>query len=577
MYVPRSQLYSWLLCAVIISSARAAVCSLPKPVEGLTLTIWPKPIEVSGTRPPRPRKVVVPDGAKESWFCQLVGGTLDERGDADHLVHIEVPAGQKSAGLDTANERYSVKVRRESTEIVAATPDGVVCALATLAQIWRTDGEDGQELLVKDEPAFPWRGILLDTARHFIPVPLLLKTLDAMAASKLNIFHWHLTDASSVPLQLGSLEPAPLRDGWVYSREDIALIVARAANLSITVVPEIDMPAHTDAWNLAAPGSVVSCGGERSTQRGLKRLDRSVLDLSKDSTWNLVQDVIKAAAELFPGQYLHLGFDEVHPECWQKSKGMRELKRRNNILDWRQVLQQFLAFEIEAVAAVGKTPIFWTDLLDARIRVPTGDNDVTGFVQSWKCWKGMNPVNIGKAWGQYSPWPVVQSTCWYLDWDVDSNELMKQKLDGDMEIGGEAALWTERIDFENFLCRLWPRAAAVSGVLWVGQAEGEVKTRLNQFAATELPRALGEAPRQAEDILEAKPCSTLQDQVMQTDIPRALLHYWDNHSETIQKYRVGTASAEADASDVGVSADSETDSLVDDDDNDDDDDEVADQ
>ena len=73
-----------------------------------------------------------------------------------------------------------MKVRRESTEIVAATPDGVVCALATLAQIWRTDGEDGQELLVKDEPAFPWRGILVDTARHFIPVPLLLKTLDAM-------------------------------------------------------------------------------------------------------------------------------------------------------------------------------------------------------------------------------------------------------------------------------------------------------------------------------------------------------------------------------------------------------------
>jgi hexosaminidase len=535
MYAPCSQLHSWLLCAAVFSSAHAAVCSLPQPVDGVGLTLWPKPIDVSGTLPPRPQKVVVSDLAKANWFCQLVGGTLDERGDADHAVHIEVPPGQKSPGLDTANERYSLTVRQESTSVVAATADAVVCALATLAQIWRTDGEDGAELTVKDEPAFPWRGILVDTARHFIPVPLLMKTLDAMAASKLNIFHWHLTDASSIPLQLGSLPAAPLRDGWVYSREDIALLVARAANLSITIVPEIDMPAHTDAWNLAAPGSVVSCGGDRASQTGLKRLDRSVLDLSKDSTWNLVQDVINAVAELFPGQYLHLGFDEVHTECWQKSKGMRDLKRENNLKDWRQILQQFFAFELEVVAAVGKTPIFWTDMLDQRVRVPTGDDDMTGFVQSWKCWNGMNPMMIGKAWGQYSPWPVIQSTCWYLDWDSDSNELMKKTLDGDMEIGGEAALWTERIDFDNFLCRLWPRAAAVAGVLWVGQAEEKVRKRLNQFAATELPRALGEAPRAALDILEAKPCAHLEDQVTQTDIPHALLNYWGNRSETVSR------------------------------------------
>jgi hexosaminidase len=267
----------------------------------------------------------------------------------------------------------------------------------------------------------------------------------------------------------------------------------------------------------------------------LKRLDRSVLDLSKDSTWNLVQDVINAVAELFPGQYLHLGFDEVHTECWQKSKGMRDLKRENNLKDWRQILQQFFAFELEVVAAVGKTPIFWTDMLDQRVRVPTGDDDMTGFVQSWKCWNGMNPMMIGKAWGQYSPWPVIQSTCWYLDWDSDSNELMKKTLDGDMEIGGEAALWTERIDFDNFLCRLWPRAAAVAGVLWVGQAEEKVRKRLNQFAATELPRALGEAPRAALDILEAKPCAHLEDQVTQTDIPHALLNYWGNRSETVSR------------------------------------------
>merc|ERR1719428_900975 len=184
MYAPCSQLYSWLLCAAVFSSAHAAVCSLPQPVEGVGLTLWPKPIEVSGTLPPRPQKIVVPDGAKEQWFCQLVGGTLDERGDADHHVDIEVPDGQRSPGLDTANERYSLTVRHGTTKIVAATPDAVVCALATLAQIWRTEGEAGEELLVKDEPAFPWRGILIDTARHFVPVPLLLKTIDAMAASK---------------------------------------------------------------------------------------------------------------------------------------------------------------------------------------------------------------------------------------------------------------------------------------------------------------------------------------------------------------------------------------------------------
>lgn len=170
----------------------------------------------------------------------------------------------------------------------------------------------GVPLDIQDAPRFPWRGLLLDTARHFMPVDTILETLDAMATAKLNVLHWHITDAESFPLDSGEY---PLRElaasgalgaGKRYSRANVQAVVQRARQLGVRVVPEIDLPAHTHSWGRAFPDLVMNC-----TQTAA-HLHEFALDPLNERTYEVVAALLDQVTQLFPGARAATGMPVWH-------------------------------------------------------------------------------------------------------------------------------------------------------------------------------------------------------------------------------------------------------------------------
>ena len=207
------------------------------------------------------------------------------------------------------DESYSLRVSESGDcSVSAPTLWGALHALTTLAQAASGPAGDervlrGLPLQIDDAPRFGYRGLLLDSARHFLPLPALLRTLDAMAATKLNVLHWHLTDAESFPLTLPGFEDlagAAWHPRAVYRPGDVAMVVEHARARGIRVVPEIDIPGH-GAWR--ARPELLACA--------------DTLDPTQDAVYAFLADFLQAVTALFPDPYIFLGGDEVDVQaCW---------------------------------------------------------------------------------------------------------------------------------------------------------------------------------------------------------------------------------------------------------------------
>lgn len=286
-------------------------------------------------------------------------------------------------------------------------------------------------LLVLDRPMKPWRGLSYDTARHYSPIPTLQTVLDLLSHSHDNTFHWHIADAQSFPLVLPSLphlsEAGKWNDGLVYSADDARELVLYAAKRGIRVVPEIDMPAHTAVWGKAVPELIVDCSAGKKGD--LKFMDKFALDPSIDATYELIDTMFHDLAQIFPDSHLHIGADEVVPECWAKDENLRkfatvELKHLYDQVDeWypsHKMYVTLLSYFITRVTRIadshGRNQMSWEDSF-ARISVhhqvdanvtdllwepeapwpPEASSESPDFVhypthvalQAWKCWESI--------------------------------------------------------------------------------------------------------------------------------------------------------------------------------------------
>ena len=167
---------------------------------------------------------------------------------------------------------------------------------------------------IDDEPRFPHRGLLIDSSRNFLPVPALLRTIEAMAMSKLNVLHWHIVDAPSFPLLLPSAPTLAQRGAYspahTYSPDDIHRIVSFAAERAIRVLPEIDMPGHAYSWALSH-AHLIACAGAQPWEQFCAEPPCGQLDPTLDETYELVARVLRDVARVFPDVLVHLGADEV--------------------------------------------------------------------------------------------------------------------------------------------------------------------------------------------------------------------------------------------------------------------------
>jgi len=330
--------------------------------------------------------------------------------------------------------------------------------LETLAGLWNTANRSfsAAPFQAKDKPRYPHRGLMVDTARHFLPVSVLLQHLEAMSAAKMNVLHWHLTDTQSWPIILASLPLAASAGAFdfslaTYSAADVATVVTAAGRRGIRVIPELDMPGgHFSSILKGYPqfGANITKSGAISQN----------LDPTNTEMWHLLDGMFAELAGLFPDQAIHVGFDEVDLQGWNTTAILKWMDD-HQLKELKDVESYFLN-RIRAIAAkYGKRLVIWDD--------PVGEDVLVNTDTALQVWNaGMNLVSLLSQKG-YSQ---VYSSPFYLDalansWqDIYTNQDLEIELPG--VLGAEACMWGEMVDETNAISRVWPRTAALAEVLW---------------------------------------------------------------------------------------------------------------
>jgi hexosaminidase len=270
-------------------------------------------------------------------------------------------------GMD---ERYRLAVRTDGIVLHAATVFGALRGLQTLSQLRQLRAENGKTwpcVEIIDAPAYPWRGLLIDVARRWLPLPVLKRQLDGMAAAKLNVLHWHLTDDQG--WRLASERYPRLQShasgGQCYSLAEARELVAYAGERGIRVVPELDMPGHTTALAAAYP-ELFSAPGPYEIERGFG-VFKPCLDPRKPEVYEFLDHILAEWATVFPDPFVHVGGDEVEGSHWQALG-----------LEARAAQALFNRRLLEILARHGKRMLGWDEL---------GEDEALPaevMVQSWR-------------------------------------------------------------------------------------------------------------------------------------------------------------------------------------------------
>lgn len=427
-------------------------------------------------------------------FCSNSAGLIHQHG-ISTLVEVTIAENSVYDDMHEActlrgQEAFNVTMLSPShIQLSACSLNAVSIAISsTMRQLFAPGvvlGLPSFPYTVEDYPKYHWRGLMIDVSRHFQPVALLKRCVEAMQLSKLNVLHLHLTDAQSFPLALEDRPGLPLsllanKGSWdsvnkVYNTADLKELVSFARLHGIEIIPEVDVPAHTFAWGKAFPGIVVNCSHRASVSE--TPMDIYALDPSNALTYKVVEEVYKQIADIFPSKYMHIGGDEVDVRCWQESPALQEWARQQGNLTEIDMFAGFVNRTMKHVRSLGKVPISWQGVLDSGSLPKEPDQEHSSIVQPWKCWAGLSIRASNSA--IKSKHPVVMSSCWYLDYDTDWLSMMsvdqlataisKNAASNDynrLALGGEGAMWTERVDHTNLECRMWPRAAAIASRLW---------------------------------------------------------------------------------------------------------------
>jgi len=368
---------------------------------------------------PRPQSVsTTSEKVDISGTPDITGGSFPASAAqlANKLQHLEdtkstqkvPPVGirfEKVGGL--APDAYGIDVTANGITLKASSETGAFYAVQTLLQLM-TEPVSRKAILrrrtslpgmsIADSPRFSWRGFMLDSSRHFQPKGDILKWLDYMAMHKLNVFHWHLVDSHGWRLEIKKYprltsqaawrEQPPIgRYGGFYTQADVREVVAYAKARHITVVPEIEMPGHSQAAVAAYP-ELLACDpaqvGEtaffynfphtRQEFPNLKGAD--VMCPSKEATYTFISDVLDETMKLFPGTFIHVGGDEVDDAVWAKCKDCSHPERRG-MKDYHAVQAMFMQRIEKQLIANGRRLIGWDEIIE-------GGLSPTAAVTSWR-------------------------------------------------------------------------------------------------------------------------------------------------------------------------------------------------
>jgi len=383
-----------------------------------------------------------------------------------HRLTVDCAGGPEYPTLGE-DESYTLDVSDAEARIQAATAEGAIHGLATFAQLIQP-GPDGFQVAgvhIEDRPRFPWRGLMLDVCRHWMPVQVIERNLDAMAAVKLNVLHWHLSEDDGFRVE--SRRYPRLQEmgsnGDYYTQEQIRHIVAYARGLGIRVIPEFDMPGHSTAWFAGYPelasGAPSGPGPFVPTDKG-----GSVMDPSKESTYDFLDAFIGEMTQLFPDPYFHIGGDEVTARIWNQSESIQAFAKEHELKDAAAIQVYFNQRVLKIVQKYAKTMVGWDEIL-----VPGLPTDAV--IQSWRGQKSLSEAAAKGyrgilSWGYYLDHLSPASFHYGVDplGGPDAAALTPEQAERIM--GGEACMWAELVGPETVDSRVWPRTAAIAERLW---------------------------------------------------------------------------------------------------------------
>jgi len=380
------------------------------------------------------------------------------------------------------DESYTLDVAPGEAKLHAATTLGTLRGLQTFLQLVAItpDGFRVPAVRIDDQPRFPWRGLMIDASRHFMPMPVLKRNLDGMEAVKMNVFHWHLSDNQGFRVESRKFPKlqADGSDGLYYTQDEVRSVIAYARDRGIRVVPEFDMPGHCTSWFVGYP-ELASAPGPYQIERKWGVFDPA-MDPTNEKVYKFLNDLIAEMAKLFPDQYFHIGGDEVNGKQWEANPKIQEFMNSRGIKSKAELQAYFSQQVQDLVVKHGKTTIGWDEIL-----VPGVPKTIV--IQSWR-----GPEALAAA--ARNGYRGILSNGYYIDlgWSAARHYAVdpmggaaasltpeeKQRI-----LGGESTMWSEYVNPENVDSRIWARNAAIAERFWSPQSTTDVDSMYRRMEA----------------------------------------------------------------------------------------------
>ncbi|XP_010253321.1 PREDICTED: beta-hexosaminidase 1 [Nelumbo nucifera] len=402
------------------------------------------------------------------------------------------------------DESYFLYVAREDghsivrqAAIEANTVYGALRGLETFSQLCSFNyGTKTVEVYnapwyIHDEPRFVFRGLLLDTSRHYLPINVIKQVIESMSYAKLNVLHWHIIDEQSFPLEIPSY-PDLWKGAYTkwerYTVEDAYEVVNFAKMRGINIMAEIDIPGHAESWGIGYPDLWPS-----STCR-------EPLDVANNFTFDVISGILTDMRQIFPFELFHLGGDEVNTDCWSSTLHVKEWLQEHNMTG-KDAYQYFVLKAQEMAIVRNWIPVNWEETFNTfkdRLNPQT-------VVHNW-----LGPGVCPKVVANGLRCIYSNQGVWYLDhlditWESFYNseplEGINDTLEQDLVLGGEVCMWGETADTSDVQQTIWPRAAAAAERLWsrreaisAGNISLTVLPRLHYFRCLLNRRGVPAAP-----------------------------------------------------------------------------------
>src|ERR1700720_534040 len=277
------------------------------------------------------------------------------------------------------DESYTLSVTADGAKIEAPTPLGAMHGLQTFLQLVTVspDGFAAPAVTIQDKPRFPWRGLMIDVSRHFIPLDVLKRNLDGLEAVKMNVFHWHLSENQGFRAESKKFPKLHTKgsDGLYYTQDEIRDLIAYARDRGIRVVPEFDMPGHSTAWFVGHP-ELASAPGPYEIERKWGIFDPA-MDPTSEKTYKFLDELVSEMTKLFPDHYCHIGGDEVNGKQWDANPKIQEFKKSHDLAS-NEALQAYFSGRVQKVVTKhGKAVVGWDEVF-----IPGVPKDIV--IQSWR-------------------------------------------------------------------------------------------------------------------------------------------------------------------------------------------------